>query len=106
MDKYIDDIKKFTDTVNTELVEKLVSRLSIILDNKDASLVSCSDETELETVKKNFVNSKLNITDDTKTDAAIKVVCEKMADTKMKSRVTFYYLLAVELGAESTYINA
>jgi len=72
--------------------------------NKDAETVSCSDSSELETVKKNFAQKKLGITDDTKVDAAIKKVCEAMGSSnRNKYRALFYALLAKELGKESVY---
>ena len=104
-EKYIEDVKRYDSSVNTALVEKLVSRLSVVLGNRDAALVSCGDDSELQTVKNSFVKGKLGIDDDEKIDAALKAVCEKMSGDKMKSRVTFYYLVAKELGAEETYIN-
>ncbi len=102
---YVDDIKKYTDSVDMEVVEAITKSLASILENRDASLVSCSDESELETVRTNFIEKKLGITDNDRADEAIKAVCEKMSDDRTKSRVTFYYLLIEELDAKSAYLG-
>ena len=102
---YIDDIKNYVSNVDTELAEAIVKSLASILGNRDASLVSCSDDSELETVRKNFVEKKLSITDAETADSAIKAVCEKMKDAHNKSRVTFYYLLVEELNAKDAYMG-
>jgi hypothetical protein len=97
LQKYVDDVAKYTDTVNEELVEVLYKSLAGVLANADAANVSCSDDSELDTVKKNFVEKKLEVTDDERADAAIKEVCEKMKGDRSKNRLTFYYLLTEEL---------
>jgi hypothetical protein len=65
----------------------------------DASLVSCSDQTELDRVKANYVIKKLGLEDGPNVDAAIAAICEKTKDTRQKHRAVFYYLLKQELGA-------
>jgi hypothetical protein len=97
LQKYIDDVAKYDDTVNEELIETLYKSLAGVLGNRDAANVSCSDEDELATVKKNFIEKKCGITDDEKADAAIKEVCEMMKGDNSKNRLVFYYLLAQEL---------
>lgn len=64
---------------------------------KDASLVSCSDETELDRVRNNFAVKKLGCSLGDDLDNAIKAVCEEYK-VRMKKRVVFYYLLAQKLG--------
>ena len=72
--------------------------------NKDAETVSCSDGSELETVKKNFLIKKLGLENSDKLDEAIKAVCEKMGTSnRNKYRALFYALLAKEFGKESVY---
>ena len=64
---------------------------------KDASLVSCNDEAELDRVRNNFAVKKLGVSPGPELDAAIKAVCEEYT-ARMKKRVVFYYLLAQKLG--------
>ena len=83
--------------IDQELLETLVNRLRTMVDNKDAVLVSGKDASELETVRRNFVEKKLGITDRDKAMAAIHKVAEKMSGIRMKSRPAFYYLVQQEL---------
>ena len=74
-----------------------MNRLRTMINNKDAVLVSGKDASELETVRRNFVEKKLGITDREKAMSAIGKVAEKMSGIKMKSRPAFYYLVQQEL---------
>ena len=68
--------------------------------NRDSSLVSCSDETELLRVRDKWCRSKLGLSQtNDELDAAIQAICVKMqSEGGNKSRVTFYYLLAEHFG--------
>ena len=70
----------------------------------DASKVSCSDKTETDRVKNNFLIGKLGCPDGDNLDAAIKAVCSQMGSSNTsKHRAVFYYLLVKQLGLESKY---
>ena len=72
--------------------------------NKDASTVSCSDQSELDTVKNNFLIKKHGQADGDNLDAAIKKVCETMGTSnRNKYRAIFYYLLVEDLGLAGNY---
>ncbi len=72
--------------------------------NKDSSTVSCTDDSELATVKNNYLIKKLGLKDGPQLDAAIKKVCEKLGSSnRNKYRAMFYYLLCKEFGKESVY---
>ena len=95
MTDYVADVKKYAKNVDEAVVEKIVKHLGIALRNRDSSLVSCSDKTELDRVRNGFMKKKLALTeDDAALDAALGDVCKIMADSRAKSRVTFYYLVA------------
>ncbi len=74
-----------------------VNSLKSMVDNKDATLVSGQDPSELETVRRNFVEKKLGVSDNDKAMAAINSVASKMSGIRMKSRPAFYYLVQQEL---------
>ncbi|MEL6825757.1 MAG: DUF2853 family protein [Pseudomonadota bacterium] len=98
--KYEDNIKKYAKGYNQAAAEKIVGHLGIALRNRDSSLVSCSDDTELQRVREKWCRGKLSLahTND-QLDAAIGSVCEALKDEGgNKSRVTFYYLLAEHFG--------
>jgi hypothetical protein len=86
-------------------IAKVAGALGPSIYNKDAETVSCSNSSELETVKKNFLIKKLGLEDSDALDAAIKSVCEKMGSSnRNKYRALFYALLAKEFGKESLYV--
>ena len=85
-------------TVDAALVADIAGRFTMMLDNKDAMLVSGTDPSELETVRKNFVEKKLGVTDKEQGAAVVSKVADRMSGIKMKSRVAFYYLVQKELG--------
>ena len=97
MAEYIDDVRKYDSEADEEAVNKIVKRLGIALRSRDASLVSCSSQSELNTVKEKWCKNRLDLSDD-QADEAIQNTCQTMKDARSKSRVTFYYLCAKHSG--------
>ncbi|MCP5265913.1 MAG: DUF2853 family protein [Burkholderiaceae bacterium] len=97
MADHVADVKKYVPNVNEAAVTSIVKYCGIALRNRDSSMVSCSDQKELDTVRDGFAKKKLELTPEA-ASAGIKAVCEKMKGDNSKSRVTFYYLLAQETG--------
>ena len=93
---YVDNVKKYAAKYNEAALQKIVNHLGIALRNRDSSLVSCSDPSELERVREKWLKKKFELTaSDADLDAAIEEVCTVLKPEKSnKSRVTFYYLLA------------
>ena len=91
--KYLDDVKRYDSNPNEKAIETIVKYLGIALRSRDSSLVSCSDDKELDRVRKGFCTKKLGL-DAAAADEAVKKVCEQMKGDRNKHRVTFYYLLA------------
>ena len=91
--------------LSDDLIAKVTIGLGPSIYKKDAETVSCSDCSELETVRKNFLEKKLGLTaSDAELDAAIKKVCEAMGSSNGKKyRALFYTLLVKEFGKESVY---
>jgi len=98
MTDYLTDVKKYDSGADADTVAKIVKHLGIALRNRDSSLVSCTDQKELERVRNNWAAKKLGVTDGAKGDAAIEQTCKAMSADNTKSRVTFYYLVAKNLG--------
>ena len=93
--KYIDNIKKYTSTVNEAAVAGIVKHLGIALRNRDSSFVASTDPEEMKRVRESWLKKKLGLTGtDTELDKAVHAVTEKMHADRMKERVTVYYLLA------------
>ncbi|MBU1236944.1 MAG: DUF2853 family protein [Gammaproteobacteria bacterium] len=94
---YAADVRKYTNNVNEAVVAAIVKYCGIALRNKDSSLVSTSDQAEIDRVKVGFATKKLEL-NAAQFDSAAKVVAEKMKGCNAKSRVTYYYLLAEASG--------
>ncbi len=95
LSEYIADVKRYDANGDMEVVGSIVKHLGIALQSRDASLVSCTDPSELERVRESWCKKKLGVEfSDDQIDAAIKDVCETMKADHNKQRVTFYYLLA------------
>lgn len=98
MTDYLADVKKYDAGAAEEVVSKIVKHLGIALRNRDSALVSCTDAKELERVKAGWIAKKLGVDDDRTADSVLEKVCKTMAADHTKNRVTFYYLVAKELG--------
>jgi hypothetical protein len=97
MADHLANVRKYDAGADEAKVAKIVKHLGIALRNRDSSMVSCSDPKELARVQEKWCAKKFGI-DEAKGMAAIEAVCAAMKGDNSKSRVTFYYLVAKELG--------
>lgn len=97
MTDYLADVKKYDADADEAVVQKIVRHLGIALRNRDSSLVSASDKAELDRVVERWAGKKLGVTGEP-AEKAVAAVAQAMAGDRSKSRVTFYYLVAKELG--------
>lgn len=96
---YIENVQKYAPDATLETVAKIVKHLGIALSSKDASLVSCSDPSELERVRESWLKKKLALEQpDAELDASVSAICSAMSAEHNKQRVTFYYLIAAHHG--------
>ncbi|WP_309086042.1 DUF2853 family protein [Chelativorans sp.] len=98
MTNYLADVQKYDAAAEAATVDKIVKHLGIALRSRDASLVAADDPEELARVREKWCMKKLGESDAARADSAIAKVCETMAADRTKSRVTFYYLVAKQLG--------
>jgi Protein of unknown function (DUF2853) len=106
MTDYLADVKKYAPNANEAAVTGLVKHLGIALRNKDSSLVSCSDQTEVNRVRDGFCRKKLALTEtDEQLEAALMGICAVMKEDRAKSRVTFYYLVAQKYDKLSLFVK-
>ena len=96
--EYLRVTREYDADVDPAVVTKIEKHLGASLSNKDSKYVACSDETELETIVKGFMKKKMGIEDKDAAMEKVKAVCTTMKPTRMKNRVTFYYLLAKNEG--------
>lgn len=95
---YLEPTQEYDAKADNADVTKIEKYLGASLSNRDSKYVSCSDETELDTIVKGFMKKKLGVEDEDAAMEKVKAVCETMKPTRMKNRVTFYYLLAKNEG--------
>ncbi|MFD0964142.1 DUF2853 family protein [Pseudofulvibacter geojedonensis] len=103
--KYAADLKdKCGVTADMDLLTKVTIGCGPSIYNNDASTVSGSDESELATVKNNFLIKKLGLKDGADLDKGIDAVMEKYGrSNRNKYRAVVYYLLAKHFGKEAIY---
>lgn len=96
IEKYTAELQELGQTVDTELLEELVRRMSGILWDRDKANVAATDPEELKTVC-DWAVDKLDVTSD-EAMPVIDEICEMMKGDRTKSRVVFYYLICKKLG--------
>ena len=103
--KYIQDFKdKIGGEPDVDLLRKVTEACGPSIFQSDAETVSSSSESEMETVKKNFLVKKLGLKDDEKLDAGIEAVMEKYGKSnRNKNRAVVYYLLTKHFKKESVF---
>ena len=103
--KYAADLKdKCGVNPDMDLLTKVTIGCGPSIYNADSATVAGSQQSELDTVKNNFLIKKLGLADGANLDAGIDAVLEKYGrSNKNKYRVVVYYLLAVHFGKESVY---
>ena len=103
--KYASDLKdKCGMTADMDLLTKVTIGCGPSIYNADAATVSSSDESELNTVKNNFLIKKLGLADNSKLDDGISKVMDTYGrSNRNKYRAVVYYMLTKHFGKESAY---
>lgn len=103
--KYADDLKnKLGETPDMDFLTKVTIGCGPSIYNKDAATVSGSDQSELDTVKNNFLIKKLGLKDSSELDDAIASVMDAYGKSnRNKYRAVVYYKLAKHFKKESVY---
>ncbi len=101
---WLADVTKHAPGADENVVRKIVNYCGIALRNRDSSLVSFGDPTELGRVREKFLRKKLALTDgDEVLDRGIAAVRDHMQADRTKNRVTVYYLLADWFGKHDLF---
>ncbi|WGD34368.1 DUF2853 family protein [Olleya sp. YS] len=103
--KYASDLKdKCGVNADMDLLTKVTIGCGPSIYNKDAATVSGSDQSELDTVKNNFLIKKLGLKNSADLDKAIDSVMDTYGrSNKNKYRAVVYYLLTKHFKKESVY---
>jgi hypothetical protein len=91
-------------TADMDLLTKVTIGCGPAIYNADSSVVAGSDESELETVKNNFLIKKLGLADGPKLMEAINAAIDTYGRSeRSKYRAVVYYLLVKHFGKEAVY---
>lgn len=103
--KYASDLKeKCGVNPDMDFLTKVTIGCGPSIYNADAATIAGSDQSELDTVKNNFLIKKLGLKDSPELDKAIDAVLEQYGKTnRNKYRAVVYYLLAKHFKKESVY---
>jgi hypothetical protein len=103
--KYAADLKdKCGVNPDMDLLTKVTIGCGPSIYNADSATVAGSQQSELDTIKNNFLIKKLGLSDGANLDAGIDAIMEKYGrSNKNKYRAVVYYLLAVHFKKESVY---
>lgn len=103
--KYAADLKdKCGVNADMDLLTKVTIGCGPSIYNADSATVSSSDESELATVKNNFLIKKLGLKDSADLDKGIASVMDTYGQSnRNKYRAVVYYLLVKHFGKESAY---
>lgn len=101
-DKALKQLGELGETdIDTALLDAIAGRVPKT--GLDATLISGSDESELDYVVKNFMAKKLGETDAEAGRAKLNATIQRFAGINHKQRAAAYYLLVKEYGAEAAY---
>ncbi|CUI40171.1 DUF2853 family protein [Cognatishimia activa] len=103
--QYADDLRnKCGMEPDMDLLTKVTIGCGPAIYNADASTVAATQESELETVKNNFLIKKLALSDSPALMEAINSVIETYGRSERnKYRAVVYYMLVKHFGKESIY---
>ena len=100
--EYLEKVRKYDPDADPDTVKRIANKLGIALQSRDSSLVSCSDEGELRSIRDGFCKKRLGLDakhSDEEIMGVLHEVCAEMAGDKgQKHRVPFYYLVAKKTG--------
>lgn len=103
--KYADDLKtKCKMNPDMGLLTKVTIGCGPAIYNADSQTVAGADDSELETVKKNFLMKKLGLADSPKLMEGINAVIDTYGrGERNKYRAVIYYMLTKHFGKEAVY---
>ena len=103
--KYANDLKtKCNVQPDMVLLKKVTIGCGPSIYDNDASNISGTDSSEIETVRNNFLINRLGLSDSPKLDEGINKVLDLYGKSnRNKYRAVVYYLLSKHFGKESMY---
>jgi hypothetical protein len=105
IEKYAADLRgKCGVEPDMDLLTKVTVGLGPAIYNEDSALVSATQQSEIETVRRNFLVGKLGLPDGPELDTAIDEVLTTYGKSERhKYRAVVYYMLTKHFGKEAVY---
>ena len=104
---WLADVRRYHAGADEGVVKKITNYLGIALRNRDSSLVSFSDPSEVDRVRERYLRKKLALTaPDAEVNRGLDAVKQMMSADRTKNRVTVYYLLADYFGKHDLFGGA
>ena len=104
---WLADVRRYHAGADEGVVRKITNYLGIALRNRDSSLVSFSDPSEVDRVRERYLRKKLALTaPDAELNRGLDAVKQMMSADRTKNRVTVYYLLADYFGKHDLFGGA
>jgi hypothetical protein len=97
MPDYFTDIRRYSTDVNESAVAAIVKYCGVASNRSDSALIAALDSKELAAIRNGFAAKALGLSA-LAADSGMRRVVEAMKGSRVKSRVTFYYLLAAKTG--------
>lgn len=98
MDDHLADIRRYDPTAESQTVERIVKYLGVALKNPRSVHIDPQEEKQAVRVRDKWCLKKLGCEDGDKATTAIEMATLAMEADADKRRVTFYYLVAKQLG--------
>jgi hypothetical protein len=98
MEDHLADIRRYDPTADAEAVERIIKYLGVALKNPRSIHIDPLEEKQAVRVREKWCARKLGCTDADKAGMAINMAALAMEADAEKRRVTFYYLVAKQLG--------
>jgi len=101
---HLADVKKYAAKPDEAAVAGMAKAYALVMGKPDTKWVAASDPAEVQRVVDNFLKKKLGRKETAEElTKACEAVAAKMKETRNKSRLTFYYLLAEHFGQLSIF---
>lgn len=98
MDDHLADVRRYDPTADIATIEKIVKHLGIALRNPQSLHIKSLDGRHSARLREKWCGKKLGCEDRERADLAIEMADLAMGADGERRRVTFYYLVAKQLG--------
>ncbi|MDF1598330.1 DUF2853 family protein [Mesorhizobium sp. YIM 152430] len=98
MDDHLADVRRYDPTADAEAIERIVKHLGVALKNPQSLHIKALDARQIARLRDKWCGKKLGCTDRERAELAIEMADLAMGTQGERKRVTFYFLVAKQLG--------